>query len=338
MNLRDLEYLVAVADHRHFGRAAEACFVSQPTLSTQLKKLETELGVELVERNPRQILLTDAGEQVVARARSILADVDDIRTIAQRAQDPEAATLRLGIFPTLAPYLLPHVVHPLHERFPRLELLLVEEKTEVVLHQLRHGQLDAGILALPLPSEHLDVEPLFTEDFLLAVPLDHRLAAEVGPVDASVLASEDVLLLEEGHCLRDQALEVCSLAGATERSGFRATSLETLRHMVAAGVGVTLLPALSVAPPVAPSPDVVLRRFRAPAPHRELALVRRATSAHAALLRGVADVIRASVGPAADRRGQVVARGASAAATTATDGVSGTSAAWNQRNAITPSG
>src|SRR3954452_19316580 len=133
MNLRDLRYLVAVADHRHFGKAAEACFVSQPTLSTQLKKLERELGVDLVERNPRQVLLTDAGRQVVERARTILSQADSIRSIARRAQDPEAGTLRLGLFPTLAPYLLPHVVPHLRERFPKLELLLVEEKTEILL-------------------------------------------------------------------------------------------------------------------------------------------------------------------------------------------------------------
>jgi LysR family hydrogen peroxide-inducible transcriptional activator len=291
VNLRDLSYLVAVADHRHFGRAAEACFVSQPTLSTQIKKLEQELGVPLVERNPRHILLTAAGEQVVARARHILAEADDIRGIAQRAQNPEAGSIRIGLFPTLAPYLLPHVVPGIHARFPDLELLLVEEKTEVVLHQLRTGELDAGILALPVHHDGLHLQALFTEEFVLAVPADHPLTRTDGPVDLSVLATEDLLLLEEGHCLRDQALEVCRLSGARERRGFRATSLETLRQMVAAGVGVTLLPSLAVQPPVAASPDVALLRFEEPAPSRQIAMLWRETSTYGALLPELASLV-----------------------------------------------
>jgi len=292
MNLRDLRYLVAVADHRHFGRAAEACFVSQPTLSTQLKKLEAELGVTLVERNPRHISLTVAGARVVDRARVILAETENIRVIARQAQDPESATLRLGLFPTLAPYLLPHVVPNLHRRFPKLELLLVEEKTEVVLQRLRDGELDAGILALPVTDTHLHHEELFTEDFVLAVPADHPLAGGDGPIDLPLLSHEDVLLLEEGHCLRDQALAVCQMAGASEHHGFRATSLETLRQMVAAGVGVTLLPSLAVNPPVAPSPDIHLRRFADPAPSRRLAMFWRETTVYPDFLPKVAAVIR----------------------------------------------
>jgi LysR family transcriptional regulator, hydrogen peroxide-inducible genes activator len=280
MNLRDLDYLVAVADHRHFGRAAEASFVSQPTLSTQIKKLEAELGVELIERNPRQILLTAAGEAVVERARIILRERSNIRDIARRAEDPESGSLRLGLFPTIAPYLLPHVVPMLHHRYPKLELLLVEEKTEVVLERLRDGQLDVGVLAMPVDDVRLRVEPLFDEDFVLAVPSDHPLAARGGPVDLSVLADEDVLLLEEGHCLRDQALSVCQHSGASERSGFRATSLETLRQMVAAGVGITLLPELAVRPPVPPYADIALLRFVEPVPRRQIAMVWRPTSVY----------------------------------------------------------
>ncbi|HEY9555925.1 MAG TPA: LysR substrate-binding domain-containing protein [Acidimicrobiales bacterium] len=292
MNLRDLRYLAAVAEHRHFGKAAEACFVSQPTLSTQLKKLEQELGVQLVERNPGHILLTEAGERVLERAQVMLRAADDIRSIARRAADPDAASLRIGLIPTLAPYLLPHVVPDLHERFPKVELLLVEEKTEVVLQRLREGRLDAGVLALPVPDEHLHVEPLFEEDFLLAVPCDHRLATTTGLVDPKVLADEQVLLLEEGHCLRDQALAVCQMAGASERSGFRATSMETLRQMVAAGVGVTLLPELAVRPPVPPQEAMALLRFAEPVPRREIAMIWRRTSVHADLLAKVADAFR----------------------------------------------
>ena len=192
MNFHDLRYLVALAEHRHFGRAAEACFVTQPTLSTQIKKLEKELGVELIERSPRNVALTDAGERIVARARLILSEETDIRTIARQAQDPESGSLRLGLFPTLAPYLLPHVVPPMHQRFPHLELLLVEEKTEVVLGRLRDSQLDVAILALPIDDAGLQSEALFSEDFVLAVPADHPLAATEGPVDIGVLVTENV--------------------------------------------------------------------------------------------------------------------------------------------------
>lgn len=284
MNLRDLEYLVAVGEHRHFGRAAEACMVSQPTLSTQLKKLEQELGIPLIERSPRHVMLTAAGERVAERARVILDEAASIRALARQATDPEGGTLRLGLFPTLAPYLLPHVVPALHERYPNLELLLIEEKTEVVLDQLRSGRLDVGILALPVTGEALEQQALFTEDFVLAVPAGHPLAVAGGPVDPSVLAGEQVLLLEEGHCLRDQALSVCRLTGASERRGFRATSLETLRQMVAAGVGITLLPELAVRPPVPPSDDIVLLRFSEPVPQREIAMLWRSTSVFQDLL------------------------------------------------------
>ncbi|OYO18712.1 DNA-binding transcriptional regulator OxyR [Enemella dayhoffiae] len=293
MNLRDLEYLVALAEHRHFGRAAAACFASQPTLSTQLRKLESELGVELIERGARQVFFTAAGEEVVRRARRILAEADDIRGIARQLKDPHAGTIRLGIFPTLAPYLLPHVVGPLAEHFPELEVLLVEEKSEVLLEQLRAGTLDAAVLALPVEEEGLHAEPLFREDFVLAAPAAHRLAESPKPLRSRDLAGEDLLLLTDGHCLRDQALAVCRVAGAGERSGFRATSLETLRHMVASGVGVTLLPRLAASPPVSPNPAIVLREFSDPAPHRDVALLWRPASPFRDLLPQVAAVLRA---------------------------------------------
>ena len=291
MNLRDLKYLVALADHKHFGRAAAACFISQPTLSTQIRKLEEELGIALVERAPRRVMLTPAGRDVAERARRIVADVEDMREAARRSQNPEAGAVRLGIFPTLGPYLLPHVVPRVRERFPHLELLLVEEKTEIILRQLREGRLDAGVLALPLHDEQLHLEFLFEEPFLLAVPETHPLAGSraLGIQD---LAHESLLLLEDGHCLRDQALDVCHMAGAGEKSGFRATSLETLRQMVAANVGITLLPVLAVKPPVAISPDVQLLPFRNPAPSRRIALVWRRSSAMTEFLIKLADIFR----------------------------------------------
>lgn len=291
MNLRDLRYLVALADALHFGKAADACHVSQPTLSTQVKKLEEELGVVLVERAPRHVMLTPAGRDIAARARRVLAEVEQMRETARRTSDPEAGTIRLGLFPTLGPYLLPHVVPRIRTRFPRLELLLVEEKTEVVLNMLRDGKLDAAVLALPLHEDWLETELLFEEPFLLAVPEGHALAGHVD-LRLSDLGEQHLLLLEEGHCLRDQALEVCHLAGAGEKEGFRATSLETLRQMVAAGVGVTLLPMLAVKPPVSPSENIRLVAFRDPPPSRQMALVWRKSSAMSSFLRQLATVLR----------------------------------------------
>ena len=291
MNLRDLRYLVALADLRHFGRAAEACHVSQPTLSTQIRKLEEELGVSLVERAPRHVMLTPAGQDIALRARRVLAEVEQMRETARRTADPEAGSVRLGLFPTLGPYLLPHVVPRIRRRFPRLELLLVEEKTETILHMLRDGKLDAAVLALPLHEDWADSEFLFEEPFLLAVPEGHPLSGSRNLTLAD-LGDQHLLLLEEGHCLRDQALEVCGLAGAGEKEGFRATSLETLRQMVAAGVGVTLLPVLAVKPPVPPSANLRLLPFRNPPPSRRLALVWRKSSAMAAFLHDLAAELR----------------------------------------------
>jgi len=279
MNLRDLKYLVALADHRHFGRAAAACFVSQPTLSTQIRKLEDELGLPLVERAPRKVMLTPAGVEAAARARTIVAEVEQMKEAARRSRDPEAGTVRLGIFPTLGPYLLPHVIPNIRERFPQLELLLVEEKSDELLGRLREGRLDAALLALPLDDDQLHAEFLFEEPFLLAVSGQHPLA-ERQQLDVQELSSQKLLLLEDGHCLRDQALAVCRLFGANEKSEFRATSLETLRQMVAADVGITLLPTLSVKPPVPRSDNIRLLDFSGDnRPSRRIAMVWRRSSA-----------------------------------------------------------
>lgn len=284
MNLRDLQYLVALADHRHFGRAAEASFVSQPTLSTQIKKLEDELGVTLVERTPRKVLLTEVGQQIAARSRDVLNEIEQIKRIAHRDRDPEAGSLRLGIFPTLGPYLLPHVLGTIRDRFPRLELLLVEEKTAELVQRLREGKLDAAILALPIHDDTLHAEFLFEEPFLLAAPAAHPLAGRK-LLKLADLEDEHLLLLEDGHCLRDQALEVCRMSGAGEKQGFRATSLETLRQMVAANVGATLLPLLAVQPPIARTDNVHLTPFRGHAPSRRLAMFwRRSSAIHEFLL------------------------------------------------------
>jgi len=238
------------------------------------------------------VMLTEAGRLVVERAKVVLDEAEQIRAIAARARDPRSGTIRLGIFPTLGPYLLPHVVPRLRAELPHLEVLLVEEKTDELLDRLHAGQLDAVVLALPVNADHLHREDLFTEDFVLAVHRDDPLAATAGPVDIGVLGGAPVLLLEEGHCLRRQALDVCHLAEATERRDFRATSLETLRQMVAAGVGVTLLPELAVQPPAPSSDEITLLRFRDPVPKREIAMFWRPTSVYGDLLPEVAAVLR----------------------------------------------
>lgn len=289
MNLRDLKYLVALADHRHFGKAAAACFVSQPTLSTQIRKLEEELGLPLVERAPRKVMLTPAGLDAAARARVIVAEVEQMKEAARRSRDPEAGAVRLGIFPTLGPYLLPHVIPRIRERFPQLELLLVEEKSDVLLARLREGKLDAALLALPVLDDQLHTEFLFEEPFLLAVSAQHPLANR-RQLDVQELSAQRLLLLEDGHCLRDQALEVCRLFGANEKSEFRATSLETLRQMVAADVGITLMPTLSVKPPVPRSDNIrLLDLVGDNPPSRRIAMAWRRSSAMNGFLEQLAD-------------------------------------------------
>ena len=291
MNIRELEYLVMLADLRHFGHAAEACFVSQPTLSTQIKKLEEELGVQLIERAPRKVMLTEAGTEIVDRARIVLRDIKQIEEVAARTRDPEAGVIRLGLFPTLAPYLLPHVVTGIQNNYPRLELLLVEDKTEKLLQQLHQGHLDAALLAIPLDDDGLCIEPLFTETFVAAVPSGHPLA-DRSKLEIQDLKGQTVLLLEDGHCLREQALDVCQMASANEKQGFRATSLETLRLMVAANVGITLLPLLATLPPVAVTKSIELLKFSEPQPQREIGLVWRKSSALGTFLQKFADQFR----------------------------------------------
>lgn len=278
MNIRALQYFVKLADLRHFSKAADACFVSQPTLSTQIKKLEEELDVQLVERAPRKVMLTPIGEEIAGRARVVLREIDQLQAAARRSRDPAAGNLRLGLFPTLAPYLLPHVVPKIREHYPKLRLQLFEEKTEDLLTLLSQGQLDAAILALPIEQDGLETEVLFEEPFLLAVPEDHELSEEA-LIHLEDLQGSELLLLEEGHCLRNHALEVCALAGAHERVDFHATSMETLRQMVAAEVGITLMPILSVKPPIAPTTNMLLKPFADPAPSRTLAMVWRKSSA-----------------------------------------------------------
>ncbi|MDH3644219.1 MAG: LysR substrate-binding domain-containing protein, partial [Gammaproteobacteria bacterium] len=245
MNLRDLRYLVAVAEHRHFGRAAEASFVSQPTLSTQIKKLEEELGVTLIERTNRQVMLTPLGENIVEQAHKVLREVGELVHMAEEHRDPYGGEFRLGIIPTVAPYLLPKILGPMHKAFPNLRIQLMEGQTAAISRVLREGDLDAVIVALPLDEENVTEAPLYREPFYFAASRKHPKAGKK-TVTLSDLDHEEVLLLEDGHCLRDQALEVCNSHNAVENTNFRATSIETLRQMVAADVGITLMPELAV--------------------------------------------------------------------------------------------
>lgn len=291
MTLRELQYLVALATHRNFRRAADACLVSQPTLSTQISKLEDELGVQLLERGPRKVMLTPAGEDAVERAQRILREVEEMKDAARHAGTVETGTLRLGIFPTLGPYLLPYIVPLLRDRYPQLKLLLFEEKSETLLSRLDKGSLDAAFLALPIKDDHLNSELLFKEPFLMAVPADHALASK-DKVSLDDLRAHTLMLLEEGHCLRNQALEVCQLSGAQETSEFRATSLETLRQMVIAGMGATLLPALSISADGAVPDNMRLLRFTDPQPSRDIGLVWRRTSPMGFLFKQISEMCR----------------------------------------------
>jgi len=292
LTLRQLQYVVAVADDLGFRRAAERCHVSQPALSAQVRELEEALGVALFERDPRGVLLTPAGEELIPRARRVLTEAADLAAAAAQLGDPLAGTLRVGVIPTIAPYLLPEVAPTLHERFPRLRLLWREDKTESVVRGLAEGRLDAGLIALEeVQLGDLAREVIAADPFLLAAPEGHPLARR-RRVHPDELAGAEVLLLDDGHCFRDQALAVCARAVAHEAT-FRATSLATLAQVVAGGAGVTLLPALA-APVENRRGRLVLRRFVDPAPHRTIALVWRPRSPLADALREVARALAAA--------------------------------------------
>ena len=278
IKLKDLRYLVAVADTRHFGRAAERCFVSQPTLSAQLKKLEQSLGVQLIERQPNNVALTDPGEQIVARARRILEACEEVTTLARSHRDPLAGVLRVALLPTIGPYLLPHIARPLQRALPRLQLHLHEYQTMPMLERLKAGELDVGILALPVDLDGLEARELFSEPFKVLIPDRHALAQR-SRVTMGDLEGQSLLLLEEGHCLRDQALALCSRAGLGERQDFSATSLETLRQMVATGAGITLLPQLATEGAYGNARGTRVLPFAKPVPSRRVGAVWRKTSA-----------------------------------------------------------
>ncbi|MBK1687451.1 LysR substrate-binding domain-containing protein [Rubrivivax gelatinosus] len=280
MTLTELKYIVAVARERHFGRAAEACFVSQPTLSVAIKKLEEELDVKLFERGASEVSVTPLGEEIVRQAQQVIEQAQSIREIAKRGKDPVSGPLRMGVIYTIGPYLLPDLVRSAIEHVPQMPLMIQENFTAKLLESLRTGELDCAIMAEPFPDTGMAVAPLYDEPFLAAVPRSHPLAARES-VSAEELKTETMLLLGTGHCFRDHVLEVCpeyarfSSDAEGIRKSFEGSSLETIKYMVAAGMGVTVVPQLSL--PAEPDRHVAYIPFTEPVPTRRVVLVWRRT-------------------------------------------------------------
>jgi LysR family hydrogen peroxide-inducible transcriptional activator len=277
MTLTELKYIVAVAREKHFGHAAEACFVAQPTLSVAIKKLEDELGVVIFERGGTEVSVTPLGAQIVAQAERVLEQTAAIKEIANQNKDPLSGPLRLGIIYTIGPYLLPSLVKTMIERVPQMPLILQENFTTRLIELLRQGELDAAIMALPFPEHGLNVLPLYDEEFVVALPRQHKWA-DRKQIDANELKSETMLLLGNGHCFRDQVLEVCPEMSRFSTNGdgiartFEGSSLETIRHMVSSGIGITVLPKASI--PDMNTRDGMVRYvpFIAPAPSRRVVI------------------------------------------------------------------
>lgn len=287
MNFRDLNYFVVLAELRHFGEAAKRCYISQPTLSMQIKKLEDTLGVVLFERTNRQVFLTDQGHELLAKAKAILLLCEEMKEQARHAHNPFAGNMRLGVIPTVAPYLLPAVMPSIQNNFPDLKIWLIEEQTHRLIHQLEDGEIDAAILAEPIAG-HFAHHLLFEEAFYFACSSSHSLAQSQA-ITVNDLNKQHIMLLAEGHCLRDQAMKICQMAQANEIADFTATSLETLRLMVQAGMGVTLLPALAVS-----TESLELLKcipFAEPVPTRTLSLFWRMGTPKSTCLNALADTI-----------------------------------------------
>jgi LysR family transcriptional regulator, hydrogen peroxide-inducible genes activator len=288
MNIRDLKYLLALSDYRHFGKAAAACFVSQPALSMQIKKLEEGLGIKLLERTNKSVLLTDIGIAIIERARHILCQVDEMYDAAKLAKDPYSGGLKIGIIPTLAPYLLPLIIPSLLKKFPKISFYFSEEQTALLIQKLKTGKLDAAFLALPVTELSFATSLLFEEEFLLAVPHTHPLTKRKTIRQNDLDKQKNVLLLEEGHCMRGQTLALCHKMNASETQNFRATSLETLRHMVAAGNGITLMPKLAQQL----NDGIFYIPFSPPKPVRSIGLCWRFSTVKKAMLADMATQIR----------------------------------------------
>ncbi len=244
MNLRDLKYIVEVAREQNFARGAEKSFVSQPALSMQIKKLEDELGVQIFERS-KKFLVTKVGKEIIRKAELILREAEEIKNIAKNSNNPNGGELRIGAFPTLASYFFPQAVKKISKEFPKLKLFLLEEKSEELMKDLQNGEIDCAFLAMPIANGNLAYEKIFSEKFLLATPKNHKLSKHKR-VSHRNLKGENLMLLEDGHCMRNQTIQACAMLGAFEQQDFKATSLETLRQMVASGSGITLIPEIAI--------------------------------------------------------------------------------------------
>jgi len=276
MTLTELRYIVAVARERHFGRAAEACFVSQPTLSVAIKKLEQELGVVLFERGPGEVTTTPIGVSIVEQAQRVLEEAARIKELAAGGQDPLAGTLRLGTIYTIGPYLLPKLIPILRRTAPSMQLLIQENFTHRLAEALKHGEVDVIVVALPFGEPGVVTQAVYDEPFLVAVPQRHPWARKK-EIAADELTQESMLLLGAGHCFRDQVLDLCAtVSRSPNRSGIQRTfeggSLETIRQMVASGVGITVLPATSITPGAGASDLIRIRPFAKPVPGRRVAI------------------------------------------------------------------
>jgi LysR family hydrogen peroxide-inducible transcriptional activator len=245
MNLRDLKYIVEVAREKNFARASAKVFVSQPALSMQIKKLEETLGVEIFERDKQNFLITPVGAEIIKKAEIILQESEEIKMIAKNSKDPHKGEIRIGAFPTVASYFLPNFVKNIHKKFPHLKIFLIEAKSDELITKLKSGELDLCLLAMPIADDNLIGEKIFSEKFLLATPKGHPFSKK-SKIQIKELKKQELMLLEDGHCMRDQALEICSMVKAYENKDFKATSLETLRQMVANGTGITLMPEIAV--------------------------------------------------------------------------------------------
>ena len=297
MNLRDLKYFIAVAENRHFGKAAEHCFVSQPTLSGQIKKLEDELGVTLFERTNRSVEITPIGEAILQHALRIMEQTDSIQQLARSHSDPLAGPLRLGAILTISPYLIPLILRPLRQQYPQMRLVLSEEMTDILTARLHNHEIDAALLATPVEDKDLQAIPLYDEPFWLACPKDRAPAIDEN-ISRHQLENIDLLLLSDGHCLADQAMSVCRLQSRDkqgEMADLRAASLETLLQLVAAGMGSTLVPALALRGSWTTDSGIVTRKLELSDAYRRVSIVFRKSFPRPQAIETLVSIIRAQL-------------------------------------------
>ncbi len=311
--LRQLRYLCAIGEHLHFGKAAQACHVSQSTLSTALQELESNLGVSLVERTHKSIIITRIGEEIIARGERILSDVEDLMAAADASRTPFSGEMRIGVIPTIAPYVLPDLLGELRDRYPDFKLFIREDLSEHLTRALETGELDLLLLALPYRAERVETEHLFYDEFLLACDPSHPLT-ERPSICTQDLAGSELLLLEDGHCLRDHALEACRLSLKDVSVPYHATSLNTIVQMVASRIGITLIPKMAVDKQILSGTNICVRRLNDTNVHRSIGLMWRHKSPRASEFRLFGDMVRKlnepdAAGPASEQEGDLIRSG-----------------------------